>query len=50
VLHAGTREIAESRGVRQVLITISHCRTYATAYAIALAHPDGWMHENPNQG
>lgn len=37
LLHAGTREIAESRGVRQVLVTISHCRTYATAYAVALA-------------
>lgn len=40
VLHAGTRDIAEARGVRKVLITISHCRTYATAYAIALTYTD----------
>lgn len=37
LLHSGTRDIAAARGVRQVLVSISHCRTYATAYAVALA-------------
>ena len=35
-LHGGTRDIAESLGVGEILISISHCRTYATAYAIAM--------------
>jgi holo-[acyl-carrier protein] synthase len=35
-LHGGTRDIANSRGVGEIMISISHCRTYATAYAIAL--------------
>lgn len=33
-LHGGVREYAEQLGVEQVLITISHCRAYATATAI----------------
>jgi holo-[acyl-carrier protein] synthase len=35
-LHAGLREIAEEIGIAQVLISISHCRSHATAYAIAI--------------
>jgi len=30
------RETAQKRGIGDILISISHCRTYATAYAIAL--------------
>jgi holo-[acyl-carrier protein] synthase len=30
------RETARKRGIADILISISHCRTYATAYAIAL--------------
>jgi len=30
------RETARERGIGDILISISHCRTYATAYAIAL--------------
>lgn len=30
------RERARLRGIGDILISISHCRTYATAYAIAL--------------
>jgi holo-[acyl-carrier protein] synthase len=30
------REVARERGIGEILISISHCRTYATAYAIAL--------------
>jgi len=36
VLRGGAREFAEGRGIQEILITISHCRTYATATAIAL--------------
>lgn len=31
------KEIARERGIGEILISISHCRTYATAYAMALA-------------
>jgi len=37
MLYGGTRDIADSRGVGEIMISISHCRTYATAYAIAIA-------------
>ena len=30
------KEIALQRGIGDILISISHCRTYATAYALAL--------------
>ena len=36
ILHGGARDMAESLGIQQVLITISHCRAYATATAIAI--------------
>lgn len=39
ILHGRAREIAESLGIREVLITISHCHAYATATAIALSRP-----------
>ena len=32
----GAKDAAVSRGIGDVLISISHCRTYATAYALAL--------------
>ncbi len=37
VVHGGAKEIAEQLGITRVLITISHCRAYATATAIAIA-------------
>ena len=37
ILHGGTREFVNSRGVDEIMISISHCRAYATAYAVALA-------------
>lgn len=37
-LHDGAAEIAQKLGIDDVLITISHCRAYATATAIALQH------------
>ncbi len=35
-LHGGARDFMEQNGISQILITISHCRSHATAYAIAL--------------
>ena len=34
----GAGELAERMGIDEILITISHCRTYATATAIAIRH------------
>lgn len=36
-LGGGAREICESRGITKILVSISHCQSYATAYATALA-------------
>ena len=33
------REIARERGIGEILVSISHCRTYATAYAMAIGGP-----------
>jgi len=35
-LKGGTQEIAERLGIRCILVSISHCRSHATAYAVAL--------------
>lgn len=35
-IHGGAQVIADKLGITQVLITISHCRSYATATAIAI--------------
>ena len=37
-LHGGAREYAQKQGIDEILITISHCRSYATATAIAVQH------------
>ncbi|MDZ4818634.1 MAG: holo-ACP synthase [Planctomycetota bacterium] len=34
-LRAGARDLVEQLGVGDILISISHCRTHATAFAIA---------------
>jgi holo-[acyl-carrier protein] synthase len=34
------RDLASECGIDEVLISISHCRAYATATAVALRHPD----------
>jgi holo-[acyl-carrier protein] synthase len=31
------KEVTRERGIGEILVSISHCRTYATAYAMALA-------------
>jgi holo-[acyl-carrier protein] synthase len=33
----GAKEVTLRRGIGDILISISHCRTYATAYAIAVS-------------
>ena len=35
-LRGGVREVVDEMGIGQVLISISHCRSHATAYAIAV--------------
>ncbi len=35
-MRGGARDIIETLGVTQILVSISHCRSHATAYAIAL--------------
>ena len=37
-LSGGAQRVAKQRGIDDVLITISHCKAYATATAIALQH------------
>ena len=36
LLGGAAREICELRGVHEMLISISHCRSHATAYALAV--------------
>lgn len=36
LLHGGALEVSEKLGVREMLISISHCRSHATALAVAL--------------
>jgi holo-[acyl-carrier protein] synthase len=33
------REVARERQIGEILVSISHCRTYATAHALALGRP-----------
>jgi holo-[acyl-carrier protein] synthase len=35
-LRGGARDVVEQLGAGEILVTISHCRTHATAFAIAL--------------
>jgi holo-[acyl-carrier protein] synthase len=35
-MRGGAREAVELLGIRKILVSISHCRSHATAYAIAL--------------
>lgn len=39
-LRGGARDAIESLGVTQILVTMSHCRSHATAYAIAFANAE----------
>jgi holo-[acyl-carrier protein] synthase len=35
-VRGGARDVIEQLGIAKLLVSISHCRTHATAYAIAL--------------
>jgi holo-[acyl-carrier protein] synthase len=35
-LSGGALEVCENRNIERVLVTLSHCRSHATAYAVAL--------------
>lgn len=37
-LGGGARDVCERLGVREMHVSISHCRTFATAYAVACGH------------
>jgi len=39
-IYGGAKEFSEKLGIDDVLISISHCRSYATATAIAVRHPE----------
>ncbi len=41
LIGGGAKEVALQRGIRNILISISHCRTYATAYALAVGAGPG---------
>jgi holo-[acyl-carrier protein] synthase len=36
VLRGGAREVADHLGISEVLVSISHCRSHATAFAVAV--------------
>ena len=47
-LKGGTQEIAEKMGINGILVSISHCRSHATAYAVALDEtPSTFMVDPP---
>ena len=40
-MRGGARDVVEQSGIREMLISISHCRSHATAYALAIGkRPD----------
>ncbi|MEQ8785671.1 MAG: holo-ACP synthase [Pirellulaceae bacterium] len=39
-LGGGAREACERQGISRMMLSISHCRTHATAYALALGRDD----------
>ena len=41
LIGGAAKEVAREREVADILVTLSHCRTYATAYALALARTPG---------
>ena len=45
-VRGGAKDVVERLGVARLLVSISHCHTHATAYAIAI----GTDHEEPAEG
>jgi holo-[acyl-carrier protein] synthase len=46
VLTGAAREIAQARGISIILLSLGHCRAYATAQAIAIRGPLGTPRES----
>jgi holo-[acyl-carrier protein] synthase len=40
MIRGAAKDVAVGRGVGDVLVSIAHCRTYATAYAMAVGRPN----------
>jgi len=40
VLSGGVLELAQRLGVVRILVSLAHCRNYATAYAVAIGRPE----------
>ena len=49
LVRGGIKEIVERRGVGELMLSISLCRTHATAYAIALGNLNGKKNEQETQ-
>jgi holo-[acyl-carrier protein] synthase len=47
LVRGGAKDAAIERGIGDILVTISHCRMYATAYALALAAPQNGSPQPP---
>lgn len=48
LVRGGAKDVAVQRGIGDILISISHCRTYATAYALALGQDQATPSEDPD--
>ena len=44
-LGGGAREVCEKLGITDMMITISHCRTHATAFAIAVGQAESEVND-----
>ncbi len=40
-VRGGAKEVVEQLGITKLLVSISHCRTHATAFAVALGNNSG---------
>ncbi len=40
MVRGGAKDVAIQRGIGDIMISISHCRTYATAHALAVGNGD----------
>lgn len=49
-VRGGARDAAISRGIGEILVSISHCRTYATAYALATSRPGAVLKNSDDEG
>ena len=50
MVRGGAKDAAVARGIGDILISISHCRTYATAYALALGRKADDPEAAPSEG